>query len=106
MQLFPKTLNKLPFLSAVAGAALPVGIICGVWYYGSPSNLQVGYAPTQPVPYSHRLHAGQMGMDCRYCHANVEKAAHAQIPATQVCMGCNTAVKAESARRAPVRESW
>ena len=105
MQLFPKSLNMLPLVSAVASVAALVGVVGGFWYYASPSNLQVGYAPTQPVPYSHRLHAGQMGMDCRYCHANVEKAAHAQIPATQVCMGCHALVKPDSARLAPVQRS-
>jgi hypothetical protein len=47
-----------------------------------------------------------MGIDCRYCHANVERAAHAQIPSTQVCMGCHATVRPESARLAPVRASW
>jgi len=55
MQLFPKSLNKLPLLSAVGTVAGLVGVVCGFWYYASPSNLQVGYAPVQPVPYSHRL---------------------------------------------------
>ena len=75
-------------------------------YYFSPNNLQVGYAPVQPVPYSHRLHAGQLGIDCRYCHANVERSYEAMVPATQTCMGCHAVVKPDSARLSPVRESW
>ena len=47
-----------------------------------------------------------MGMDCRYCHANVEVAAKAMVPPTQVCMGCHAMVKTDSARLAPVRASW
>jgi NAD-dependent SIR2 family protein deacetylase len=58
------------------------------------------------VPYSHLLHAGQMGMDCRYCHANIERAAHAMIPPTQTCMNCHSLVRTNSARLEPVRESW
>ena len=79
MQLFPKSLNQLALIATVGQVAALIGVVCGFWYYASPSHLQVGYAPTQPVPYSHRLHAGQMGMDCRYCHANIERSAHAQI---------------------------
>jgi hypothetical protein len=106
MQLFPKSTNWLPLISAVAAVVGLAGTVAGFWYYGSPSHLQVGYQPDQPVPYSHKLHAGSMGMDCRYCHANVEVAAHAQIPSTQTCMGCHALVKAGSARLAPVRASW
>jgi hypothetical protein len=106
MQLFPRSLNKLPLVAAAVLGLLGPAVVGGVWYYVTPKNFQVGYAPTQPVPYSHKLHAGQMGMDCRYCHANVEKSAHAMIPPTQTCMGCHSLVKTESGRLAPVRESW
>ena len=106
MQIFPRALNKLPLYGAVGGLFALIGAIGVPWYYFSPKNLQVGYAPQQPVPYSHRLHAGQMGMDCRYCHAQVERSAHAMIPPTQTCMGCHNLVKTDSAMLAPVRESW
>ncbi len=106
MQLFPRSLNKLPILAAAGSVVSVVGVVLAFWYYASPKNLQVGYQPVQPVPYSHKLHAGQMGMDCRYCHANVERAAHAMVPPTQTCMGCHSLVKTQSARLAPVRESW
>jgi len=93
-------------LAAAGSVVSVVGVVLAFWYYASPKNLQVGYQPVQPVPYSHKLHAGQMGMDCRYCHANVERAAHAMVPPTQTCMGCHSLVKTQSARLAPVRESW
>ncbi len=106
MQIFPKPLNFLPLVAAL-GVAAGGGVVTFVFvYYFSPSNLQVGYAPEQPVPYSHRLHAGQLGMDCRYCHANVERSGEAMVPPTQTCMGCHSQVRTESARLAPVRESW
>ncbi|MEM9861325.1 MAG: cytochrome c3 family protein [Myxococcota bacterium] len=106
MQIFPRQLNLLPI--ALAGAALTAGgaLTLGIWYYASPSHLQVGYSPEQPVPYSHRLHAGELGMDCRYCHANVEDSAHAMVPPTQTCMGCHNVVYTESAKLEPVRQSW
>ncbi len=106
MQLFPRSLNRLPVVAG-AGAALALGAVVFVfWYYFSPKNLQVGYAPEQPVLYSHRLHAGELGMDCRYCHANVERSAEAMIPPTQTCMGCHALVKKDSALLEKVRESW
>lgn len=106
MQIFPKSLNFLPLVAAL-GTAVAGGVVTFVFvYYFSPNNLQVGYAPVQPVPYSHRLHAGQLGMDCRYCHANVERSYEAMVPPTQTCMGCHAVVKPDSARLAPVHESW
>jgi hypothetical protein len=106
MQIFPRSLNKLPAIAAAAAALGLGGAVFVVTYYFSPWNTQVGYAPKQPVPYSHRLHAGELGIDCRYCHANVERAGVAQIPPTQTCMNCHTNVQTKSAKLAPVRESW
>jgi cytochrome c551/c552 len=50
------------------------------------------YMPSQPVEYSHKLHAGDMGIDCRYCHNSVEKSKHAGIPSTNVCMNCHAQI--------------
>ena len=72
----------------------------------SPKTMAEGYAPVQPVPYSHALHAGKLGIDCRYCHTTVEKAAFAAIPPTQTCMNCHTNIKPESVKLQPVRDSW
>jgi hypothetical protein len=78
-----------------------------VIYLGfSPKATDVGYMPTQPVPYSHALHVGQLGMDCRYCHTGVEVAAAAAIPPTQTCMNCHSKVRANSEKLIPVRESY
>ena len=59
----------------------PVYLTALVWYGASPKTTDVGYMPKQPVPYSHALHAGELGIDCRYCHNTVEKAAHGRDPA-------------------------
>ena len=106
MQIFPRHLNLLPLV--IAGAAtVGGGVLTGaIWYYAAPDNLQVGYAPEQPVPYSHRLHAGELEMDCRYCHANVDRSHEAMVPPTQTCMGCHAQVHPDSERLAPVRESF
>jgi hypothetical protein len=104
-QLFPKSTNLLPLFAGLAAAVAPVVVIGGVWYYGSPWYTDVGYRPHQPVPYSHALHAGELGIDCRYCHASVEQSAVAVVPPTATCMNCHHVVKRDSPLLAPLRES-
>jgi hypothetical protein len=106
MQIFPRSLNYLPLVAAVGVAVLGGGVTLGMWYYFSPKNTQIGYAPEQPIPYSHKLHAGDLGIDCRYCHANIERSQEAMIPPTQACMGCHAIVKADSPKLAALRDSW
>ncbi len=88
--LFPKWTNAIP---QVLGAGLVFGLIAvtaGAWYWMTPAYLEVGYQPTQPIAFSHQTHAGLLGMDCRYCHTNVEDSRHANIPTTTTCMNCHT----------------
>lgn len=105
-QIFPKRANILPLASLLSVLVTGVVLVCGIWYYFSPRYTDVGYAPVQPVPYSHRLHANELGLDCRYCHSNVERAPHANIPATQTCMNCHSQIRTASPKLALVRESW
>jgi hypothetical protein len=105
-QIFPEWANKLQTYAALAGALLVILVVAFFWYYGSPEYTDVGYRPRQPVPYSHKLHAGELGMDCRYCHNYVEESPHANIPPTQTCMNCHTIILPESEKMLPVLESW
>ena len=104
-QIFPPSWNKLPLVAAIAGTLCPTLAIAGVWYYFSPWYTDVGYRPVQPVPYSHQLHVGELGLDCRYCHASAEVSAVANVPPTQTCMNCHHIVQRDSAPLAPIRES-
>lgn len=106
MQLFPRKANSLPALSLMGALGGGVLVVLLAWYYLSPEFYEVGYAPEQPVPYSHAFHAGQLGMDCRYCHNHVEQSPHANIPSTQTCMNCHGQIQTQSAALLPVRESW
>ncbi len=63
-------------------------------------------ARQQPVPFSHKHHAGGLGLDCRYCHTSVEKSSYAGIPATQVCMNCHSKIWSDSPTLEPVRASY
>jgi len=83
-----------------------LAVIGFFWYYGSPKYTDVGYRPVQPVPYSHKLHAGDLGLDCRYCHNTVEYSAVANVPPTQTCMNCHKLILTESEKLLLVRESW
>jgi hypothetical protein len=76
------------------------------YYSTSPKTITVGYEPTQPVPYSHKLHVGQLGLDCRYCHIGVEKTPYASIPATETCMACHKSVGTRKESLQPVRASF
>ena len=105
-QIFPKKANMLPVLSLVGALLGGVVLIFLVWYFFSPEFTTVGYQPEQPVEYSHRLHAGQLGMDCRYCHNWVENASHANVPPTQTCMNFHSQVKEQSLKLLKVRQSW
>lgn len=105
-QIFPQWTNRLPAVLLAAMLLLGAGGVGFLWYYGSPKYTDVGYRPTQPVPFSHKLHAGDLGMDCRYCHSNIERSAIANVPATQTCMNCHTLVLPQSEKLLAVRESW
>lgn len=103
---FPEWTNRWRPAIAVALVGLPVYLIILIGFGSSAKTTAVGYMPAQPVPYSHALHAGQLGIDCRYCHVSVETAAVAQIPPTQTCMNCHQKIRAQSAALLPVRESY
>jgi hypothetical protein len=104
--LFPRWSNLLLPTIILAALTIPLYAVFFVAYGFSPKTLEVGYQPKQPVPFSHALHAGELGMDCRYCHTSVEKAAHASVPPTQTCMNCHTQIRPQSPKLADVRESY
>lgn len=103
--IFPRWMNVIPTAAAVGAPLVAAGLVGVVWYWFSPSYTDVGYQPSQPVAFSHRLHAGEIGMDCRYCHSTVEVAGMAAVPPTATCMNCHKIVKMDSELLAPIRES-
>ena len=105
-QIFPEWTNKLPTIAFITTVVAIGGLIGFFWYYGSPKYTDVGYRPDQPIDYSHKLHAGDLGLDCRYCHSNVERSPVSNIPPTQTCMNCHKIILPESEKLLSVRESW
>jgi hypothetical protein len=104
--LFPKWANYLVPAAVIIAIGVLTYIPVLLWFGLSPKTIDVGYRPVQPIPFSHKLHAGELKMDCRYCHSTVEKTAFAASPSTQVCMNCHAAVKSESELLAKMRTSY
>jgi len=108
--IFPRWSNTVPLKAIVALVLTATAATGGVWYYCSPSYSRVGYMPTQPVPYSHAIHVGQLGLDCRYCHTFVDRSEHANIPSPSICMNCHSPdlgnIKGDDPLLAPIRDSY
>jgi hypothetical protein len=108
--IFPRWSNSVPIKVVVALLMSVTAVTGGVWYYFSNGYTNVGYMPVQPVPYSHAIHVGQLGLDCRYCHTFVDRSEAANIPGPSVCMNCHGPtfgnVKGDSPLLAPIRDSY
>lgn len=106
-QIFRPNANLLARLSVFGGILLAVELILilGV-FFRSNYWRQVNVAIEQPVPFSHQIHADQLGLDCRYCHTSVAESTYANIPATETCMTCHSQIAVNSTKLQPVRDSW
>lgn len=94
-QIFPKWANEVPRHIVLGLVIFLTASVAGVWYYFSPEYTDVGYAPEQPVPYSHKFHVSELGLDCQYCHTNVFDSKHANVPATETCMNCHSQIDSQ-----------
>jgi hypothetical protein len=67
------------------------------WWMWTPGDTvdDVGYAPTQPIPFSHKLHAGDRKIPCEYCHSAARRSASGGVPPTNTCMGCHKVVRTD-----------
>jgi NAD-dependent SIR2 family protein deacetylase len=71
-------------------------------YYHSPWWNRSGLAENQPVLFSHRHHAGELHIDCRYCHASAETSSFAGLPSTQTCLSCHSQIFHDTTMLRPV----
>ena len=83
------------YILPVAAAALLLTVL-GVGWYTQPDRYVRGYGPEQPIPYSHKLHAGTLKIPCLYCHAGAAKSRVAGVPPVEKCMNCHKVTKTES----------
>ncbi|HTX52435.1 MAG TPA: cytochrome c3 family protein [Candidatus Baltobacteraceae bacterium] len=106
-QIFRPRANSLALFSLFGGTGLLAAIAVVGWAsFRSDYVTGVSVPRTQPVPFSHKHHVGDDGIDCRYCHTSVEDSRFAGIPSTKICMNCHTQIWADSPALAPVRESY
>ena len=75
----------------IASFALTIFGIVALGLFLMPGR-GVGYAPPQPIPYSHALHAGKRKIQCLYCHSNADKSPKSNVPSVAVCMNCHTVI--------------
>lgn len=89
---YKKRINPTIFKMAV-GSVILGGLAAYGFYFGvTEIGVQQGYAPEQPIKYSHKLHAGELGIDCKYCHSTAEKSKQASVPSVNTCMNCHKGV--------------
>lgn len=107
MQIFHPSTNTISRLSIYCGVVF-IALLSFVLYEvgQSPYYTEQNVPQVQPVPFSHRHHVSQLGMDCRYCHTSVETSAFAGLPSTQTCMTCHSQIWTNAPILAPVRESY
>lgn len=106
-QVFHPATNTISRISILLVAML---LAASGWLIGaivrSPYATQVDVVRDQPIPFSHKHHVQQVGIDCRYCHTSVEVSASAGMPSTETCMGCHSQIWADSPMLEPVRASF
>ena len=106
-QIFHRSTNTISRVSIFGGAFIVAGLLAvGGLVFRSPYVTGVGNAVEQPIPFSHKHHVGDDGIDCRYCHTSVENSSFAGLPPTQTCMNCHSQLFSNSPLLAPVVESF
>ena len=102
---FPAWTTKVRDLLPIVLGGGALFVVTVVTFGFSADTINKGYQPEQPVAYSHALHAGELGIDCRYCHNTIEAGPKAAIPPTSTCMNCHTRIWADSEKLEVVRHS-
>src|ERR1700685_998935 len=106
-QLFRPSANTLAQVS-IAAVVLGLGGTLAVAYMIDRGEwiTSVRMAPEQPIPFSHKHHVKDDGIDCRYCHTSVESSGSAGLPPTETCMTCHSQIWANATLTQPIRDSW
>src|SRR5215813_1858175 len=106
-QIFHRSTNTISRVSLFGGIGIIVVLVATLAAINRSSYVtEVGVARSQPVQFSHKHHASDDGIDCRYCHTSVEESSFAGVPPTKTCMNCHRQIWADSPMLEPVRESY
>ena len=106
-QIFHRSTNTISRVSIYGGAFI-IGLLAYLaWAVNqSPYFTNVRLPLDQPVPFSHKHHAAELGIDCRYCHTSVEDSSFAGLPPTATCMTCHSQIWTNASMLEPVRASF
>jgi hypothetical protein len=106
-QIFHRSTNTIARVS-IYGAVILIAVLGYAVNVVNQTSYatEVHNARPQPVPFSHKHHAGELGLDCRYCHTSVEVSSSAGMPPTQTCMGCHSQIWTNADILEPVRASY
>src|SRR5450755_2766029 len=106
-QIFHRSTNTLSKVSIFGGVILAGTIIAAAFTLDRGAfNTDVAVVKEQPVPFSHKHHVTDDGIDCRYCHTSVETSAFAGLPPTETCMSCHSQIWTNAEMLEPVRSSF
>lgn len=103
--IFPRWSNLLPLKIAFCLGTVGAGVVLAISYYATPKAQVVGYRPAQPIPFSHKIHVDQVGLDCRYCHSFADVSGHSNIPSASTCWNCHQHVQKNSPKLEPLHIS-
>lgn len=96
-------------MKKLIGALVALGVLGAVGAFVVVQARHIGYnqgyAPDQPVAFSHKKHAGDLKMECSYCHFGADKGRHAAIPPTELCLNCHSKVKTNSPEIKKIQEA-
>ncbi len=94
------------FLVLVSVILLLLASAYFVYGYLMQVGVNQGYEPIQPIHYSHRIHAGENAIDCKYCHSSARVSKHSGIPSLNICMNCHKSIYnvAESVQKTGIEE--
>jgi Cytochrome c7 and related cytochrome c len=106
-QVFDRSSNALARMSLVLTGLIVIALGVALdQLQRSPWVTKQGQRPDQPIPFSHKHHVEGLGLQCQYCHTQVEKAAYAGIPPTKTCINCHAQIWTNAELLEPVRQSW
>ena len=97
--------HVLRAILAIATLLFVMTLVVSYGYWESPAWQKIDVASQQPVPFSHKHHVGELGIDCRYCHTGVDSSSYAGVAPTETCMTCHSQIWTNAALLQPVRDS-
>ncbi|HZS51523.1 MAG TPA: cytochrome c3 family protein [Bryobacterales bacterium] len=106
-QIFHRSTNTIARVTILGGVFILIAVSWILYlFYRSDYMTGARVVRDQPVPFSHKHHVSDDGIDCRYCHTSVEDSSFAGIPPTETCMSCHSQIWAGAAMLEPVRASF